>query len=356
MRTYAAIADLPLVVEGYALEVLALQLAPEFRRLTTVIRLRGGGHEGVGEDVCYEPAEHETQAAAGPVLPLAGSFTLDGFSRHLGGLDLFHAGAAVRDASLDYRRWAFESAALDLALRQAGRSLAEVLQARLAPVRFVVSTRLDDPAGVAPPSADRVLGWLRRDPELRFKLDPTDDWSHEMIRELAGLDAVDVVDMKGQYDEVPFGVPLDPHTYQEVIASFPHAMIEDPRLTPELRPTLEGHEDRVTWDAPIHSVEDIVGRDWPPKVVNMKPSRFGPISRLLAAYDHLRASGIAAYSGGQTELGPGRGQVQYLASLFHPDAPNDIAPSGYNEPEPPDVLPSSPLPVSATPTGFRWEM
>ena len=356
MSTYAAIADLPLVVEDYGLEVLSLRLAPEFMRLTTVIRLRGGGHEGVGEDVCYEPIEHETQAAAGPVLPLAGSFTLDGFSRHLGGLDLFHAGAAVREASLDYRRWAFESAALDLALRQAGRSLAEVLQARLAPVRFVVSTRLDDPAGVAPPSADRVLGWLRRDPALRFKLDPTDDWSHEMIRELAGLDAVDVVDMKGQYDEVPFDVPLDPHTYREVIASFPHALIEDPKLTPELRLTLEGHEDRVTWDAPIHSVDDIVGRDWPPKVVNMKPSRFGPLSRLLEAYDHLGANGIAAYSGGQTELGPGRGQVQYLASLFHPDAPNDIAPSGYNAPEPPDALPSSPLPVSATPTGFRWEM
>ena len=75
----------------------------------------------------------------------------------------------------------------------------------------------------------------------------------------------------------------------------------------------------------------------------MKPSRFGPLSRLLAAYDHLRENGIAAYSGGQTELGPGRGQVQYLASLFHPDAPNDIAPSGYNEPEPPDDLLPSPL-------------
>jgi hypothetical protein len=112
----------------------------------------------------------------------------------------------------------------------------------------------------------------------------------------------------------------------------------------------------VTWDAPIHSVEDILGRAWPPRVVNMKPSRFGPLSRLFAAYDHLRDNGIGAYSGGQTELGPGRGQVQYLASLFHPDGPNDIAPSGYNDPDPPDELPSSPLPVSATPIGFRWEM
>ena len=202
----------------------------------------------------------------------------------------------------------------------------------------MVSTRLDDPSTDAPPSAERVRHWLRRDPHLRFKLDPTDEWSHEMIRELAGLGAVDVMDMKGQYEWVPFGVPVDPRTYEEIIASFPRALIEDPKLTPELRETLEGHQDRVTWDAPIHSVDDIVGREWTPKVVNMKPSRFGPLSRLLAAYDHLRENGIAAYSGGQTELGPGRGQVQYLASLFHPDAPNDIAPSGYNEPDPPDAL------------------
>ncbi|MBJ7456848.1 MAG: hypothetical protein JHC74_12385 [Thermoleophilia bacterium] len=354
MSTYDAIAGLPLTVEAYSLEVLALQLGPEFRRLTTIIRLHGAGHEGVGEDVCYEPAEHETQAAAGPVLPLAGSSTLDGFSRRLDGLDLFHAGPPSWDPSLDYRRWAFESAALDLALRQSGASLADVLGLPLNPVRFVVSTRLDDPFGGGQPSAERVLRWLRRDPGLRFKLDPTDEWPHEMIRELAGLDAVDVMDMKGQYEEAPFGIPSEPRTYREIIASFPHALIEDPRLTPELRETLEGHEDRVTWDAPIHSVDDILGREWPPRVVNMKPSRFGPLSRLFAAYDHLRDNGIAAYSGGQTELGPGRGQVQYLASMFHPDAPNDIAPSGYNDPEPPDDLLSSPLAVAASPIGFRW--
>jgi len=351
MSTYAALADLPLRIDGYSLEVLALDLAPGFRRLTTVVHLHGAGEEGLGEDVCYDPPEHETQAAAGPVLPLAGPFTIDGFSRHLDGLDLFHAGPPTLDASRDYRRWAFESAALDLALRQAGASLAETLGMPLSPVNFVVSTRLDEP-----PTAERVLRWLRRDPALRFKLDPTDDWPPELIRQIAGLGCVDVMDMKGQYDTVPFGVPSDPHTYRAVMASFPDALIEDPRLTPELRATLAGHEDRVTWDAPIHSVDDILGREWPPRVVNMKPSRFGPLSRLLAAYDHLAEAGIEAYSGGQTELGPGRGQVQYLASLFHPDGPNDIAPSGYNEPDPPEHLPTSPLPVSASPTGFRWEV
>ena len=60
------------------------------------------------------------------------------------------------------------------------------------------------------------------------------------------------------------------------------------------------------------------------------------------------------YGGGQFELGPGRGQIQYLASLFHPDGPNDVAPGGFNEPEVPPGLPSSPLPVAVEPTGFRW--
>jgi hypothetical protein len=54
------------------------------------------------------------------------------------------------------------------------------------------------------------------------------------------------------------------------------------------------------------------------------------------------------------ELGPGRGQIQYLASLFHPDAPNDVAPSLYNLPDLPDGLPTSPLPPPAEILGFRW--
>ncbi|MGD9571686.1 MAG: hypothetical protein AB7V62_07385 [Thermoleophilia bacterium] len=353
MSTYDQIRDLPLHVEDYGLDVLALDLAEDFRRLTTVITLRGGGLEGVGEDVCYDPAEHETQLAAGPVLPLAGQWTIDSFSRHLDTLDLFHGGPAIYPMSGDYRRWAYESAALDLALQQAGTTLHEALGREPSPVTFVVSTRLDWPPGTAP-SADPIRGWLDREPSLRFKLDPTNEWDEALVAVLADLGVVDTLDMKGQYENVPFGVPDDPATYTRILAAFPAAQIEDPRLTPELRATLEGHEDRVTWDAPLHSVDDILALPWPPRTVNMKPSRFGPLSRLFAAYDHLEAEGISAYSGGQTELGPGRGQVQYLASLFHPDAPNDIAPGGYNNPQPPDGLPGTPLPVAAAPTGFRW--
>jgi hypothetical protein len=43
-----------------------------------------------------------------------------------------------------------------------------------------------------------------------------------------------------------------------------------------------------------------------------------------------------------------------LAALFHPDTPNDTAPRGYNEAEPPPGLPTSPMAPRLTPTGFRW--
>lgn len=349
MSTYDRIAGLPVTIEGYSLEVLSLDLAPEFRRLTTVIHLHGGGEEGVGEDVCYEPADHEAQAAAGAWLPLAGAHTLDGFSRHLEPVDLFMGTEPGYPGSREYRRWAFESAALDLALRQAGASLADALGITPRPVTFVVSTRLDEPA-----DSGRVRRWLAREPSLRFKLDPTDTWTEALIAELRELDVVRTIDLKGCYTGTPVDGSYDPELYRRLVEGLPDAWIEDPRLTPEIRSVLAGHEDRMTWDAPIHSVADVLALDHPPRMINMKPSRFGPLRTLFATYDHLAANGIGAYGGGQTELGPGRGHIQYLASLFHPDTPNDVAPRGYNEPTPPDVLPASPLPVSAWPTGFRW--
>ncbi len=90
-------------------------------------------------------------------------------------------------------------------------------------------------------------------------------------------------------------------------------------------------------------------------MVNIKPSRFGSLRVLFRGYDYVAEHGIAAYSGGQFELGAGRGQAQYLSSLFHPDGPNDLAPGGYDDPEPAPGLPESPLPVAASPTGFRWD-
>ena len=90
-------------------------------------------------------------------------------------------------------------------------------------------------------------------------------------------------------------------------------------------------------------------------MVNIKPSRVGGLPKLCATYDYCADRGIGAYGGGQFELGPGRGQAQYLASLFHPDTPNDLAPVGYNVEDPPAGLPDSPLAPAPAAVGFRWE-
>ena len=76
------------------------------------------------------------------------------------------------------------------------------------------------------------------------------------------------------------------------------------------------------------------------------------MGRLFDFYDTCAREGIGIYGGGQFELGPGRGQIQLLASLFHPDAPNDVAPAGYNAAEPVAGLPISPLEPAPGP-GFR---
>ena len=86
-RTYSLLANLPLVVDGYALEGLSRRVSTGFRRFTTVFRLSGAGHEGLGEDVTYEASEHRHLIRSGSVLPLSGDWTLDSFSRALDELD-----------------------------------------------------------------------------------------------------------------------------------------------------------------------------------------------------------------------------------------------------------------------------
>jgi hypothetical protein len=140
--------------------------------------------------------------------------------------------------------------------------------------------------------------------------------------------------------------PPDPRLYASVARAFPDAIIEDPRLTDETREALRGSENRWSWDAPIHSADDIAERA--PRYCNIKPSRFGSVHRLLDAIDYCSANGVSMYGGGQFELGPGRLQIQALASLFYPESPNDIAPAEYNIGGPRAGLPQSPLPARPT--------
>jgi hypothetical protein len=324
VTTYDSVRQLPLHIDGYYLEPLEQEVARGFTLKRTVVVLHGAGEEGRGEEVDYNPRAQEEFQADDPKLALEGLHTLESFS-------------LLQSGQTEYRRWAFESAALDLALRQAGLSLGEAIGREPRPLRFVVSTR-----------AANVEGWRGLYPDLRFKLDPDPDWTDELIASVA--DAIDTADFKGIY-RGSFGMRPDPVLYKRIAEAFPDAWLEDPALTPATTDVLAPHRDRITWDAGIHEWSDVEALPHTPRCLNSKPSRFGSVKRLFDFYDGCEREGIALYGGGQFELGVGRDQIQLLAALFHADAPNDVAPRGFNSTQPVEGLPSSPLVLSPGP-GF----
>jgi len=346
MGLYDLVKDLPLEIEDVDFDIAEFRVSEEWTRRTTVVKLRygvtmrGAEHEGCGEDVTYDPTEHEPHKLAW--VDLKGSWTLDSLSQRLDELELFPKGDPAQPAYRDYRRWAFESAALDLALTQAGRSLGDVLGREAKPVTFVSSTRTAS-----------LEGWLELYPELRFKLDPTPEWTNDLVAGLAARRNVDVADLKGAYHGTVVDQPPNPELYLRVAEGLPDAWIEDPALNPETDRVLEPYRHRITWDAPIHSWADVEALPFEPKCLNSKPSRFGKVARLFEFYDRCGEKGVKLYGGGQFELNVGRGQIQLLAGLFHPDSPNDTAPGGYNSPEPVSGLEVSPLDPSPAHVGFR---
>jgi L-alanine-DL-glutamate epimerase-like enolase superfamily enzyme len=345
---WTRIADLPLVVESHALERLAVS-AGERERVTTHVRLRGRGADGLGEDVGGVPEEHAALVAASDSLPLEGEWTLASFIDHVGGVDLWPE-PPEWEMARNWRRWAFESAALDLALRQAELGVPEALGRTPAPVRFVNSLGLGDP-----PEVDTIARRLERYPALRFKLDAQASWSPELMDGVTATGAVDIIDFKGRY-----GLPVDDETalvamYEGVLARLDGVILEDPHDLPEVEALVAPHATRVSFDAPIATVGDVAGAAFGARIVNIKPSRIGSLRALLDIYAHCEANGLRMYGGGMGEIGVGRGQVQLLAALFHPDGPNDVAPSAYNLPELPPGLPESPLAPPARVAGFRWE-
>src|SRR5436190_14085608 len=76
-------AALLLEIEGYELERLEKPVTRGFTRVSTVVHLRGGGEEGLGEDVTWYAEHHDREQAAGAILPLSGSWTLASFSAAL---------------------------------------------------------------------------------------------------------------------------------------------------------------------------------------------------------------------------------------------------------------------------------
>jgi hypothetical protein len=318
MPLWEQLAGLEVRVDGYTLARRELPLE-RWTRVTTTVVLDGEGERGEGEDVTYDSAAHDDFPFE---LMLAGTWSFDDLSRRLDDFEL-----------PDYRRWAFESAALDLALRQSGRSLGDAVGRAYRPVRFVASTRAD----IAP--------WLANDPTLEFKLDPTKEWDDALMRRLAALDRVRVVDLKAYYHGTFVDLDPDPAFYRAVVEVFPDVVIEDAWLEDGCLEALQGAENRLSFDAPIHSLADFDALPVEARWLNVKPSRFGTVRKLVECIDACAERGVRMYGGGQFELGHGRVQIQRLASLFYADGPNDVAPSEYNAGAPDPGLPRSPLPA-----------
>jgi hypothetical protein len=330
-----ALSGLRVRIDDYSVERRELAVSPQFTRVTTTVVLDGGGETGEGEDVTYTATDHDD-------FPddemLAGTWTLDEYSRRVDELPLWQVEPQM-EASTDYRRWAFESAALDLALRQADGSLAAVIGRPYRPVRFVASTRA------------KIDPYLALNRALEFKLDVDKDWDRALMERLAATDRVRVLDLKAYYRGTSVDLAPDPELYRAVVECFPGVVIEDPWLEDGCREALRGVEDRLSFDAPIHSWSDVGDLPVKPHWLNIKPSRFGTLPKLLECIEHCEERGIQMYGGGQFELGPGRRQIQRLASLFYADGPNDVAPSEYNDGPAREGLPTSPLPAPEG-TGF----
>lgn len=277
MSSYAAVATLPVHVEEVALVLAEQHTSAGWVRHTTTVVLRGAGCEGRGEDVTY--ASPEQQAfAEGPSPELRGRHaSFDAYSRAIDAIEpaLFPTPPDQAAARL-YRRWALESAGLDLALRQAGTSLPERLARPPRPLRYVASTGLGATPSVAPLDARRdVL------PDVAFKIDYAASWDDDLLAAIRD-DPIACVDFKGHYHGTYEGPPADPARYAAVARALPDAVLEDPALS--ALDALAFAADRISWDDPVHGVADVLqllATRW----LNLTRLITGPQDRLLPPRD-----------------------------------------------------------------------
>jgi hypothetical protein len=269
---------------------------PGGSRPTSSVVLRGERAEGSGECVAWTAAAHAAFSTRVTGLG-TGRWTLDEWASRLA--------STFTDP---YERAALEAAAIDLALRQSRTTLFAVAEAAPAPVRYVVSfERVADPVARARIEAPGI--------ELKIDVDP--GWSDAVWSALARRGGIPVLDFKLS------GESADHERAQRAL---PEALLEDPlgdaaSWSARLRT-------RLTFDGVVTSAAVLDSLPVQPAAVNLKPARMGGVLEALEAARWCSTRGIAVYFGGMFEVGAGRRQLQALASLLCPDAPNDVAPIG----------------------------
>lgn len=359
-----AILELPVTIDSVGTSQLELPSGTAFKRVTTIVELGGDGHIGRGEDVSYSS---DTQAELPAVLDhrasdIVGEWTIGSLATHLDANPIRTPGGIRMSDKLSYHRWAVESAALDLALRQRGANLASLLGSTWHDLTVSLSMGLG-----SPPSADVLCDWLARDAGISFKVDASMEWTRELVAQLAEIGApVATVDMKALYSGDWLDNDYPASLYEAVGSILTDALIEDAKLDAASLDALDEHAlARLAWDYPITGPEDVPGlpgstasfSDLRPGAINIKPSRFGSLQRLLETIVLCDDHGIPCYSGGQYELGIGRTHVQAIASLCFPDGPNDCAPVMFHVASPTsEDVPLGPVSVPADHVGFGWDV
>ena len=201
------------------------------------------------------------------------------------------------------------------------------------PVRFVASTRA------------KIDPYLELNPTLEFKLDVEKDWDRALMERLAATDRVRVLDLKAYYRGTAVDLEPDPELYRAVVEAFPDVVIED-RVARGRLPRGAG---RRRGAAELRRADPLVERRRQAaaraalaqhQAVALRDARASSLECIEECEEH----GIRMYGGGQFELGPGRRQIQRLASLFYADGPNDVAPSEYNDGPARDGSPDEPAP------------
>jgi len=294
----AALGALIVTIDESGADVGAVEVPsyPDGPRPSSVITLRGAGVVGRGEHVGWTEAAHV--ACRDRTLPCVprGRWELAAWSASL---------ATVVDGP--YERAALEAAAIDLALRQHGLTLFRLAGQAPRPVRYVVSFgQVADPAAEASKQGDV---------ELKVDADPA--WSDATFDALAGAGRIAVLDWKNG------GARIDHERAHRVL---PDALIEDPCW--DAAPWSNGVTRRLAADAPLTGAEEVHRLPVRPAAANIKPARMGGVLEALAGVAACQKLGIAVYLGGMFEVDIGRRQLQALAALLCPDAPNDVAPIG----------------------------
>lgn len=296
----ARLGALPLRVERARCDVapVAVPSYPDGPRPSSTLVLDGAGHAGHGEHVGWTEEAHAGFAERVAALPLARCTTVGATS------------ALARERlSEPYDRAALESAAIDLALRQAATDAFALCGATPRPVRYVLSfERLADPAA-------RARTELAPNPGLELKIDADPSWSDDTLATLAALGRVAILDFKLS------GARADHLRAHRLV---PDALLEDVPQGAEAWPA--SLRARLALDAAISSAAEVAALADLPAAVNVKPGRVGGVIEALAVIAACATRGIDTYVGGMFEVGVGRVLAQTLASLFSPDGPNDVAP------------------------------